>query len=300
MEVYTQVSHHKCVLRVALLWVHPRSAEWWMILTLVQLFISPEKLFWYGEAFLRTLLVRWSIRTERSWYDCPFAGIPIFRMEVSQEISSQGKIVAATKFPRIYGRPGIMERPYFLGNIAASSIFCRSQVHANDHRLSFWDGSKYNILLTCPPWRLQKNGNDYFRRKSKSSLVNIEIGKTTVIDRRVWQTSTWTTANWFGIAASANLSVLAIYHCLRQFLYRHRSLVRTACRRQIFLGAAIFPKEIRSLSYIRATVYPRKFRRRNDISWRRNFLWHRNKTVLSSRGKNPNIIRRRASVSKVS
>jgi len=46
-------------------------------------FISPEKLFWYGEAFLRTLLVRWSIRTEHSCYGCPFAGIPIFRMEVT-------------------------------------------------------------------------------------------------------------------------------------------------------------------------------------------------------------------------
>jgi len=85
--------------------------------------------------------------------------------------------------PRIYGRPSITERPYFLGNIAGSSIFCRSQVHANDHRLSFWDGSKYNILLTCPPWRFQKNGNDYFRRKSKSFLVNIEIGKTTAGNR---------------------------------------------------------------------------------------------------------------------
>ena len=58
-------------------------------------------------------------------------------VQVSQEISSPGNIVAATKFPRIYGRPSITERPYFLGNIAASSIFCRSQVHANDHRLSF-------------------------------------------------------------------------------------------------------------------------------------------------------------------
>ena len=33
------------------------------------------------------------------------------------------KIVAAAKFPGIYGRSSITERPYFLGNIAASSIF---------------------------------------------------------------------------------------------------------------------------------------------------------------------------------
>jgi len=45
-------------------------------------FISPEKLFCYSEAFLRTLLVRWSVRTEHSWYGCLFTGIPIFRMEV--------------------------------------------------------------------------------------------------------------------------------------------------------------------------------------------------------------------------
>ena len=123
---------------------------------------------------LRTASVRLSsyVRSVKSTY-----------ATVSQEISSPGNIVAATKFPRIYGRPSITERPYFLGNIAASSIFCRSQVHANDHRLSFWDGSKYNILLTCPPWRFQKNGNDYFRRKSKSFLVNIEIGKTTAGNR---------------------------------------------------------------------------------------------------------------------
>ena len=95
-----------------------------------------------------------------------------YRPQTVQEIPSPGNNVAATKFPRIYGRPSITERPYFLGNIAASSIFCRSQVHANDDRLSFWDGSKYNILLTCPPWRFQKNGNDYFRRKSKSVLAN--------------------------------------------------------------------------------------------------------------------------------
>ena len=72
------------LLRVVLLWVHPRSAEWWMILTLVQLFLSPEKLFRYGEAF-----------SKHSWYGeafllsipgtfgCPFAGIPIFRVEVA-------------------------------------------------------------------------------------------------------------------------------------------------------------------------------------------------------------------------
>ena len=50
--------HHKCTPpQVALLCfdvilsLHFQSAEWWIILT-PQLFISPEKLFWYGEAFL--------------------------------------------------------------------------------------------------------------------------------------------------------------------------------------------------------------------------------------------------------
>ena len=44
---------------------------------------------------------------------------------VSQEISSPGKIVAEAKFPRIFGRPNLTERPYFLGNIAAPRKFCR-------------------------------------------------------------------------------------------------------------------------------------------------------------------------------
>ena len=35
---------------------------------------------------------------------------------VSQEISVPGKNVAATKFPGIYGRSSITERPYFLGS----------------------------------------------------------------------------------------------------------------------------------------------------------------------------------------
>ena len=50
--------HHKCTPpQVALLCfdvilsLHFQSAEWWIILT-PQLFISPEKLIWYGEAFL--------------------------------------------------------------------------------------------------------------------------------------------------------------------------------------------------------------------------------------------------------
>jgi len=64
-----------------------------------------------------------------------------------------------------------------------------------------------------------------------------------VIDQRVWQTSTWTTANWFGIAASVNLSDLALYHCFRWCLCRYHSLARTNCIRQIFLGAAIFPRK---------------------------------------------------------
>ena len=44
---------------------------------------------------------------------------------VSQEISLPGKIVAEAKFPRIFGRPNLTERPYFLGNIAAPRKFCR-------------------------------------------------------------------------------------------------------------------------------------------------------------------------------
>ena len=56
--------HHKCTTpQVALLCfdvillLHPQSAEWWIILT-PQLFISPEKLIWYGEAFLLSTIVR--------------------------------------------------------------------------------------------------------------------------------------------------------------------------------------------------------------------------------------------------
>jgi len=53
------------------------------------------------------------------------------------------------------------------------------------------------------------------RLSLKSVFVNIEIGKTTVIDRRVRKQQ----ATSFGIAASSvNLSVLAIYHCFRRFL----------------------------------------------------------------------------------
>ena len=50
---------------------------------------------------------------------------------VSQEISPPGKNVAATKFPGIYGRSSITERPYFLGIIVALSKIRRSQLCAN-------------------------------------------------------------------------------------------------------------------------------------------------------------------------
>ena len=52
-------------------------------------------------------------------------------VQVSQEISSPGKIVAEAKFPRIFGRPNLTERPYFLGNIAAPRKFCRSRVRGS-------------------------------------------------------------------------------------------------------------------------------------------------------------------------
>ena len=48
-----------------------------------------------------------------------------YTVPVSQEISSPGKIVAEAKFPMIFGRPNLTERPYFLGNIAAPRKFCR-------------------------------------------------------------------------------------------------------------------------------------------------------------------------------
>ena len=100
---------------------------------------------------------------------------------MSQEISSPGKIVAATKFPRISGRSNLTERPYFLGNIAAPGKFCRFSVNITCALLvsvttDKMNQEQYDVLLSYLrtaklPSTLTKNEKDSLRRKSKSFLV---------------------------------------------------------------------------------------------------------------------------------